>query len=567
MTTTDSTSTTTTTTTTSSSSTYSTVSSSSDIDWDALIEAAVAEKETAADTIDSKIEDNEATIAAYEEMQTLLQAIVDAAETIRGTDSSLTANDDAFSLREAYLTGYGDVDAESAIVVTADADAEITSYDITIEQLATAQKVAGSSYEDKSTELELSGTISIGLDSDDYEMVEVEIDEDMTLDEIAEAINLTTDESGVSASVLEVSDGEYRLILSAADTGMEIQYEDTSGDGLGESLGLVDEDGAWANELQVAQNSIITIDGIEITRSSNTLDDVIDGVTFTLYQATEDDASINVEISNDLTTIKTAITDLVDAYNAYREWALTQAETSSAGGASDDSVLFGDSTLRAVNSAVAEALSTVIDSDSMALLGLSYDEYNYLELDETTLNEALLENLDEVEALISFTSTIDSDDLVVLSRSDDMPSELTLDIEVDDEGNITSVSVNGDDTLFEIDGSRIIGADGTAYEDITFVFTGTESQTVNMTFSSGIMEKLYTSINGYSDADDGILTDMITDLEETNEDLEEEASEIRSNAEDYRDYLTTLYAEYQAQIDEAQSSLDYLEALLNSGDD
>ncbi|MBO0346560.1 flagellar filament capping protein FliD [Roseibium limicola] len=569
MATTDSVTSATTTTTTASTYSYTSSSSSSNsssnIDWSGLIEAAVAQKTTAATTIDLKVENNEAKIAAYEEMQSLMQGIMDAAGTIRGTANSLTAKDDAFSLREAYLTGYGNVSAASAIVVTADADADLTSYDIEIDQLATSQKVAGSSYEGKTDDLGLSGSISLGLEGGDA--VNVNLNASMSLSEVAEAINLKKGSSGVSASVLEVSQGNFRLILSATETGKQIEMGDPSGDGLGEALGLVDSEGAWTEELQEAKNAIIRIDGIEVTRSSNTLDDVIDGVSFSIYQKTEDNATINVEIANDLTTIKSAITGLVEAYNSYREWALTQSETATSGGASADSVLFADSTLRAANSAVADGLSTIIGSESMALLGLSYDESNFLELDETTLNEALLEDLDEVEKLLSFTSTSTSDDVALLARNDNMPEALSLDIEVDENGTLISASVDGNSDLFTINGARIKGKEGSPYEGMTFVFTGTESQTVDMTFSSGIMEKLFNSMQGYTDTDDGILTNLVSGLTETNEALEEEASSIRTRAKDYRATLTARYAAYQAQIQAAQSSLDYLEALLKTGND
>lgn len=564
-TTTDSTSTTTTTTTTSSSSTYSTLSSSSEIDWDALIEAAVAVKTEAADSIDVKIEENEVKIAAYEEMQSLLQDLVSAADTIRGTADSLLEEDDVFSLREAYLTANGDVDAESAIVVTAENGVETATYDIQILQLATVQKVAGSSYEDSTSELGLSGTFSLSLD--DMEAVEFEVTEDMTLDEIAELINTDSDTTGVSATVLQVSEGNYRLVLSGTETGQEITMTSVSGDDIGNSLGLTDTDGAFTDELQTAQDAIITLDGIEITRSTNTIDDVIDGVSFSLYQETGTDASISVEISSDLTSIKEAITALVDAYNAYREWALTQQETASGGGASDDAALFGDSTLRNANSDLADALATIIDSESMALLGLSYDSSNYLELDEDTLNDALLSDLDAVEDLLSFQMETSSSDLALLTRNDAMPDSLTLDIEVDEDGTLVSASVDGDDSLFTVDGTRIIGADGTAYEGITFVYTGDTSQTVEMSFSSGLVENLYNEIDSYSNSDDGLIEDLITSLTETNETLEEEAEDIRDRAETYRETITALYSEYQAAIEEAESTLDYLEAILSYGDD
>ncbi len=669
-------STTSTTSTTSTDYTYS--SSDSDIDWDALIESMVAAYESKADTIESKIEDNETTIAAYEEMQSLLQDIIDAADALRGTDSSLTANDDAFSLREAYLTSNGDVDAESAIVVTADGDANIDTYDVQILQLATTEKVSSNEYEDSSSELGLSGTFSIQLDG--YESADIDVTEDMSLADIADEINELSDTTGVQASVLQVDDDTYELILTGTDTGEAISMVAVSGDDIAQSLGLsddtvtsddfedsstalgytgtltvqldggdsadidvtedmsladvadainaqtdttgvtasvvesTDDDGnttyslsltsdtdggsieltsvtttttdeddnetttddivdalgltaTFTNVLQEEQGSIMTIDGVTITRDSNTIDDAIDGITFQLYQETGEDASISVEISNDLSSIESEIVDLVDAYNAYREWAITQQEVSSDGTASDDATLFGDSLLRSANSVISDALSTMFDDTSMALLGLSYDENNYLELDEDTLDDALLNDLDAVEDLLMFTSTSTSDDVAVLSRNSSMPSELTIEITCDDDGDMTSVTVNGEEGLFEVDGSRIIGVDGTEYEGITLVFTGTESQTVSMTFSMGIIEQLYTGLDDYADDDDGYLQTAIDNLSDTNDDLQDEYDEIISNGEDYEERLTEKYADYQSSIEEAESTISYLEVLLSYGDD
>ncbi|MBP0685650.1 flagellar filament capping protein FliD, partial [Mycobacterium tuberculosis] len=85
-----------------------------------------------------------------------------------------------------------------------------------------------------------------------------------------------------------------------------------------------------------------------------------------------------------------AIVAFVDAYNAYREWALTQQETATGGGASEDAVLFGDSTIRGINTDIAAALNFDIDETALATLGISFDENNYLEYDEDTLEDVLL---------------------------------------------------------------------------------------------------------------------------------------------------------------------------------
>ncbi|WP_289034574.1 flagellar filament capping protein FliD [uncultured Roseibium sp.] len=547
-----------------------TANANSDIDWDALIEAAVLEKELPADTIEIKMLENEAEIAAYEEMQSLLQDMEDALDTIRGTTNSLTESDDIFSVREAYLTGYGDVTAESAVVVTADDGVDVATYQLEILQLATSQKVAGDIYADSTEELGLSGSFTLELDGAEYEdgesASEISITEDMSLDEIAEEINLLSDTTGVSASVIQVSDTEFQLVLSATETGQDIVLSSTSGDDIGQSLGVTDTSGAFTSELQSSQDAIISVDGIQVTRDSNVIDDVVDGLTFSIYQETSDDDYISVEVAQSLTTIQDAIYTLVDTYNAYREWALTQQEVSSSGGASDDAVLFGDSTMRLANSGIASSLATIIDNEGMSLIGLSYDSSNYLEVDDDTLSDALLTDLDAIEGLLLFNMETSSNDLALLARSDSMPDELSLDIEVDDEGSVTSVLVDGAEGLFEVSGTRIVGVEGSIYDGISFVFTGTESQTVDMTFTSGLAENLYNVVNQYADEDDGVLTEIITTLSDQNTDYEEEYDSIISDADDYRDYLTELYASYQAEIEAAQADIEYLEALLSSGD-
>lgn len=564
---TDSTSTTTTTTT---QTVYtSTANADSSIDWDALIEASVLQKQLPATNIEVKIAENEVEIAAYEEMQSLMQGMTDALETIRGTDNSLIQSDDVFSQREAYLTGYGNVTADAAVVVTAEDGADTATYELQVLQLAQSHKIASSTQASNGTGLGLSGTFTLeldGMDHGDGGPAEITVDADMSLAEIAEEINANTSSTNVSASVIQVSDTEFTLVLNATETGQSIVMTQTSGDDIGQSLGLTDSAGDPANELQAAQDAIISLDGVQITRDSNAIDDVIDGVTFSIYQETSGDDYIEVEVAQSLTAVQSGVYALVEAYNAYRDWAVTQQEVSSAGGASDDAVLFGDSILRAANSAVADALATVINNESMALLGLSYDESNNLEIDETALADALLTDIDAIEDLMLFQSDISSSDLALLARNSNMPGSLSLDIQVNGDGDVTSVSVDGDDSQFTVDGYRIIGAEGSEYEGISFVFTGSASQTVTMTFSSGLAENLFNALDTYSNETTGLLTETILDLSDQNIDYQEEYDDIISDVEFYRASLVELYAAYQTEISQAEADLEYLSALLDSGD-
>ncbi len=162
-------------------------------------------------------------------------------------------------------------------------------------------------------------------------------------DAAASAINDETDTSGVQASVLKVSDGSYMLVLSTSETGQTIELTDA--DGVAQSLGIVDGTGAFTTELQAAQNAIVTIDGVTVESSSNTIEDVLTGIDINLYAATPG-ATITVEIEPDYASVREAIEAFVSAYNTYREFALANQTVGSDGTIPDTAVLFGDSILR-----------------------------------------------------------------------------------------------------------------------------------------------------------------------------------------------------------------------------
>ena len=539
-----------------------TSSYSSGVDWDSLIEAAVSAKTAAADTIDTKISDNEAKLEAYEEMQTLLQDVVTAAQALRSPSGTTAQSDDVFRSRSAYLTANGDVDASSVLSVTVEDGSDFGTYDVEIQQIAKAHKVISGSVTSKTEELGYEGVFKIGIEGG--ETAQITVDATMTMDELAEAINAATDTTGVTASVIKVADGEYELLLTAGETGVDIVTSSVSGDDVLAGIGLTNASGGFADVLQPAQDAILSLDGIEITRSSNDIDDIIEGVSFHLYAETPDDTSVAVEVDTDLSSVKEAIQSLVDAYNAYREFAYTQQQVTTSGSAADDALLFGDGTLRSANNQISEALNTMIDKLSISNIGLSFDSTNNLVLDEDVLDDALLEDVEAIQSLLSFEMTSSSTSLMLLSRGSSAPTSFTLDIEVDDDGNITSATADG--VAFEVSGTRLIGTEGSEFEGFTFVYTGKASKSIDVEVSYGIAELLYNAVDAVGDEEDGTLAGIISGLEETNTNLEADADDIRDRAETYRDSLTARYSEYEAKIAEAKATLAYLEALMNAED-
>lgn len=544
-----------TTTTTTSSVSYS--QNRNEFDTDALVEAAVSAKLARADTLETKVTANETKIAAYEEMQTLLLAMQDSLQALRADPSSSGQEDDVFLNRTGYLTSGTSTSADTLLSVTVEDGTELGSHEIEIIQVAKAERLGGSSQSSRSDAANMAGSFTLGGTA-------FTVTADMSLDDIVDTINTETSNTGVKASVIKVSDTEYMMVLTASQTNAEITLADTSGTVL-QDLGLIDGNGDKADVLQAAQPAQIKIDGVTIERDDNEIDDAIDGITLTLYKA-ESGNTLTLEVDNSLSDIKTQVESLVETYNALRDFVLLNQTTASDGSADESAVLFGDSILRTVSTQLQDALTAAIDESSLASLGLSFDEQNYLEIDEDALDDALLNDLDAIQSLFSFQAQTSSGNLSLLRHGDGPESaDFTLDITVTD-GAISAVSVGGDTTAFTVSGSRIIGAEGSVYEGLTFVFTGSASQSIDVSVSQGIADRMWQAVETVADEYDGQLAEQITTLEDSNSDLEDRITTIEANAKTYRSYLLDKYARIEAKLAEAQSVLDLLEALNNSED-
>ncbi|WP_372394569.1 flagellar filament capping protein FliD [Azospirillum sp. HJ39] len=546
----------TTTTTTAASSGYTALTSSGSgtgIDYSTLIEAKVNARLTKADRIDAKITTNEAKITAYTDLQDLLQTVNDSLDGLRNRTTSTGASSNLFGQRTAYI---GDDDVFSA---TVDDDTELGTYSVVVQQVATKHKIASDSTGSKTDALGYSGSFT--LQAADGTAVSIDMDSDDSLTDLRDAINAQKSTSGVTASIVQVSDSSYQLILTANNTGEEISLTD-GGDGVLSSLGLTDSAGAVKNELVAAQDAIVEIDGVTITRSSNTITDALDGVTLNLYSASPDTA-IAMEVSTDLSSIKTAITDFVDAYNAYRDFVVSQQSTTSSGTASDDATLFADTLLRQITQSVSSALNTSITADdgtvlSMASLGITFDSSNNLELDEDTLNSILTSDIDAVKQLLGLNMTSSSSQMSLLRYESSQSSlSFTLDIERGEDGTLSSASVGGDSSLFTVSGNRIIGAEGTAYAGIVLVYTGS-SGSVDVDFSQGLADKLFSAIDSAADDYDSDLATAIDDLEAQDTTLQSRSDDIRTKAETYRSTLTAYYARLEAAAETAALLLQQL---------
>lgn len=534
-------------------------STSTSIDWSALITAAVNAKLTQATTISTTITANEAKISAYETLQTDLSTLSSGLSSLATSIvNSLATN--VFATRAATLSSTGDVSASSALSMSVSNGAATGDHTLTISQVATAHKVVGTSQSSQTDELGYSGTFSIGLEGGTTS--DITIDSTMSLQDIVDSINAQTSTTNVQASIVQVSSGSYEMVLTGTEDAADITYSSTSGDDILNELGVTDSTGAFADVLQTSQAAEFTLDGISMTRDTNDITDVLTGVTFNLLQATPDGATLNISIEPDTSQIETAVETFVTNYNTFRDAVIAQQATGSDGTADSSAVLFGDGTMRDIMDALQNALNSTVGGLTMADLGLSFNEKNELELDTSTLSEILSTNLSGVTTLLSAQTKTSSSQLTVVNTGTS-PQSFTLDLTVDSDGNLSSASVGGDSSLFTVSGTTIIGVAGSAYAGMAFTYSGSTSQSITVTSTSGIATQLYQISKNYSSSS-GALQTLITNLTDRDDELQQKVDDIESAASAYQTQLQTQYASYQAAIESANNTLTYLKALLNS---
>jgi flagellar hook-associated protein 2 len=542
--------------------TTSGTTNSSSIDWSALIQSAVDAKTAQADTISTTITNNEAKISAYQTLQSDLKTLYSGLASLStAVVNSLSTS--AFATRAASISSTGDVSASSALSMTLKSGAAIGDHTLTISQLAAAQKVSGTSQSSQTDELGYSGTFSIGLEGGSTS--DINITSTMSLQDVVDAINAQTSTTNVQASIVQVSSTSFQMMLTGTEDAADITYSSTSGDDILNELGVTDSSGSFTDVLQEAQAAEFTLDGIAMTRDTNDISDVLSGVTFSLLQETPDGATLNISIETDTSQIESTLETFVTNYNAFRDEVIAQQATATDGTADSSAVLFGDGTMRNIMDALQNALNTTVGGMTMADLGLSFNEDNELELDTSTLSDILSTNLSGVTKLLSAQTTTSSSQLSVVNTGTS-PQSFTLDLAVDSDGNLTSASVGGNSSLFTISGTTIIGASGSIYAGMAFTYSGSSSQSITVTSTTGIATQLYQIAKDYSSST-GALQTQITSLTTRDDELQQKVDDINSAASTLQSQLESQYAKYQAAIESANSTLDYLKALLNSSSD
>lgn len=242
-----------------------------------------------------------------------------------------------------------------------------------------------------------------------------------SLQGIRDAINAA--KIGVTATI--VNDGgvsPYRLALSSDSLGKANSVKiSVAGDAALSTLLAHDpanDAGQNLTETVKAQNADFKVNGIAVSKTSNTITDVIQGVTLNLLKApTTTPASVT--IARDTAVINTSVANFVKAYNDLNK---TLSDVSAYNAATKKgAILQGDSTVRTLQTQVRAVLNSPISNSGGSLttlsqIGVSFQKDGTLALDSTKLSTAISNNFSDIASLFATVGKA-SDSLVAYSSA------------------------------------------------------------------------------------------------------------------------------------------------------
>ncbi len=312
------------------------------------------------------------------------------------------------------------------VTVSANANAVSSTHSIFVNQLAQAETEVHDGFPDINTTAVHTGAGGVFAYTYGTESAQVNVGSGTTIAGLVQLINNDADNPGVIASTIDDGSGgatSIHLVLMGAETGADNTI--TINDGATNLNGGGFTSASWT-ETQSAQDAEIQVDGYPtapppyITRDSNTIDDVINGLTFTLKDTTTSAIQVNVE--EDLSTIKQKITDWVDDYNEIMKTMAAYTRYDSEN--EIQGLLMGDSRIYTVRGHLQELVIGEIPGlpadnsySNLASIGLKTGTGGMLTVDSTKLQEALEDDLDSVANLFIFTHSSNSENLSYFART------------------------------------------------------------------------------------------------------------------------------------------------------
>ena len=440
--------------------------------------------------------------------------------------------------------------------ITTTSSATSGTFSLSVTQLAREAKLTSEGFASLDTQIPM-GTLEI-VAGGTTTLININSSNN-TLDGLRLAIN----NSGAEVTANFVNDGSstnpFRLTLSGNKTGADNTVTArifTANLGIGEQTVLA------FNETQAPQDALLELDGISISKSSNTVTDIINGAILNL----RGEGTGQVKLSTDLSEIRDKVNDFVTEYNDLIEYIqeLNQFNPQTL----ESGKLFGNYAVQNLQNILRSTVSGEVSGAQgpfgfLSQVGVTTQSDGKLTLETSKLNDALQSNLNNVADLFSSRATVDNVHTTFIGFTEKTQAG-TYDIRV--QGGQVQIRRQGETDFVDATGTGnfFAGPEGHASEGLNFRLASlADGDYGSITLAVGVAETLNRQMsfltdqgqNGPITSEINTLTETIDDLDDTLLRLDERVAEFERNIKDRFANLEIILGRLNTQKESFASSI------------
>lgn len=545
---------------------------SSGIQTDALVNAILAQESTRLNAFQARQTQNAAKSSSLTSMKSALNAL----------SLSLSVMKDKLNARAVTST-----DANNTYVTATATGAQAGSYDVKVQTVATKARISSNldgsgnptnlAVTDTAASIFSGAQAKFAIKGTDGVIKTVTVTNN-TLLGLRDAINASG--AGVTATIINngktgVGAQPYQLVLSAKTTGTGstqgvITLADiTNGDGssvnsLGITGGTVDNaatpttlTGGLSSSAPggaSATDAVFTLNGVQLTRQSNTVSDAVEGVTFTLKQGGQTGTS-TLTVAQDKGVALTAVQDMISKYNilvkAYKE-------ASTATKKDDGSIQQAPLTGEPASATVIRQIRSALTGDSTGLGGSTYTRLSNigirtqsdgtLTLDSVAFQAAMDKDPASVQKLFTFSGDSTNSAVTVKSGSSTTATGSFA-------FNITSYDAQGNFSG-TLNGQAVSGTNGVlvgtgALAGLTLSIAGTGSGTLSL--GRGVGQSVNDLITDFVGASGGLST-ALRNITTQNDLLDKQIEQAQALLDRRKKTLQDRFSKMEVQIAQLRSA-------------
>lgn len=381
-----------------------------------------------------------------------------------------------------------------------------------------------------------------------------------SLSEFSTDLNAIT---GVTAQVIAKGDGTFSLSVMS-EYGAENALRLTAS-----SNGPTDFDTSdGGHEITAAQDAELIVNGITISRETNSISDIVAGATLTLNEVTS--SNVTLSVATNATTATADLQALIDQINTMRSYL--EAATARGANGAEPGALAGDASISAIKrelSSITTAPLNGFGNDPVYLseVGVKTNRDGSLSLDATQLEKILISNPEKLDAIYNSVNSMELDALSVAFSSSATPPEGAHSFAYD--------AVSDTATLNEISlSSRINSAGAREFYKIGGTFNGLVINAGTHVQADGdlsskvyvgqsLVDKLSTYLETIT-ATSGDITKKETYLNARSSEYKEQLTEADTKADIIQARELRKFAEMEKAVTQLKSTGDYITTLMDA---